>query len=222
MENCYLAVASGPFGTDLPITPQEDFVTGVYSAMDEATADRMDRLRSEEGIVPACTRGCCHCCRYHIVTSIAEAHTLAQYVKRELSLDQIDDLRLRTQQWHAWDHSQPGRHPSAPIVAPVDLSHYEPCCPLLVEGVCSVYPVRPVVCRTHFVCSHPVFCYAANDPNWTQDVPTVLTSVVTVADPFARTIRDHIEDAGVDSSRSMMLLPHGLALHMGWDFALTP
>ena len=153
--------------------------------------------------------------------NIAEAHTLAQYVKRELSADQIDDLRLRTQQWHAWDNSRPGRYPSAPIDEPIGLSNYDPCCPLLVDGACIAYPVRPVVCRTHFVCSDPLSCGALHDPKSTEDAPVVLASVLTAAGPSSRAIRDRIENAGLDFSRSIMLLPHWLAIQMGWEFAIA-
>jgi len=221
IENYNIAVGPEESGSNLPITPQEDFVNAVYSSVDEAAACGLDRLRNEDGIIPSCTLGCCHCCRYHILTNIAEAHNLGQYVKREFSVDQINDLRLRTQQWHEWDNSLPGRYPSTCIDEKTDLSSYEPCCPLLVNGACSAYPVRPVVCRSHFVCSHPIFCYAANDPESTKDAPVVLKSVVTQTGPLSIAIRDYIENAGLDFSRSIMLLPHWLAIEMGWDFAIT-
>jgi hypothetical protein len=221
IEDSNFGIDTEEFGADIPITPEEDFVHGVYSSVDEATACGLGLLRSEDGIIPTCKLGCWHCCRYHILTSVAEAHTLAQYVKRELSVDQINDLRLRTQQWHEWDNSRPGRYPSANIGEQTDLSSYDHCCPLLVNGACSAYPVRPVVCRTHFVCSNPQSCCAANDPESTQDAPVVLKSVVKAARPFSMAIRDHIENAGGDFSRSMMLLPHCLAIEMGWDFAIS-
>ncbi|MBP1740265.1 MAG: hypothetical protein H6Q48_2558, partial [Deltaproteobacteria bacterium] len=71
------------FGADLPMTREESFVKAVYSSVDEAVARVLDRLCSETGVIPSCKLGCCHCCRYHIVMNIAEARTLAQYVKRE-------------------------------------------------------------------------------------------------------------------------------------------
>jgi hypothetical protein len=221
IENSNFGMGPEEFGADIPITPQENFVNGVYSSVDEATACGLDRLRSEHGIIPTCKVGCCHCCRHHILTNIAEAHTLAQYVKRELSVDQINDLRMRTQQWHEWDNSRPGRYLPANIDEQTDLSNYDHCCPLLVNSACSAYPVRPVVCRTHFVCSHPQSCCAANDPECTEDAPVVLTSVVTATSPFSMAIRDHIENAGLNFSRSIMLLPHWLAIEMGWDFAIS-
>ncbi len=221
IENGNFGMGPEEFRADIPITLQENFVNYVYSSVDEATACELDRLRNEDGIVATCKLGCCHCCRYHIRTNIAEAHTLAQYIKREWSADQINDLRMRTQQWHEWDNSRPGRYPSANIDEQTDLSNYGYCCPLLVNGACSAYPVRPLVCRMHFVCSHPLSGCAANDAESTEDAPVVLTSIVTAASPFSLAIRDHIENAGLDFSRSIMLLPHSLAIEMDWDFAIS-
>ena len=210
------------FGADLPMTQEESFVKAVYSSVDEAVARVLDRLCSETGVIPSCKLGCCHCCRYHIVMNIAEARTLAQYVKREFSPEQRKDLRMRTQRWHEWHDSLRGGCPSVDMARQTSLSHYGACCPLLVNGACSAYGVRPVVCRTHFVSSHPLSCHAANDPESTEESPLVIEVVVTVTDPFSRAMKDHIEQAGLDYSRSMTLLPQGLAIQMGWDFAVSP
>ncbi|MBN1361083.1 MAG: hypothetical protein JW993_10840 [Sedimentisphaerales bacterium] len=221
IENSHWGPGPGESGAGIVFGAPADFVKDAYLAVDGATAGELERLRSEEGIVPTCRLGCCCCCRFHIPMNIAEAQTLAQYIRREFSVGQIRDLRMRTQQWHEWEHSLPGRFPVACLDEPADLCDYEPCCPLLVEGVCSAYPVRPVVCRTHYVRSHPASCCAANDPESTADAPLVLMSVVSASRPFVRAIREHIENAGWDFSRSIMLLPHWLALEMGWDFDLS-
>jgi hypothetical protein len=221
LETSHSSADSGEFDAELPVTPQEDFVNSVYASVDEAVVCGLDRLRNEEGITPSCQVGCCHCCRYHIVMNMAEAHALAQYVKRELSVDQINDLRMRTHQWHEWDNTRPSRFPSGQLNDRTDLSNYECCCPLLVEGVCIAYPVRPVVCRMHFVSSPPPYCCESMDTESRGGDPVVLASVVQATHPFSDAIRDHIEDAGVDFSRSIMLLPHWLAIEMDWDFAIS-
>jgi hypothetical protein len=210
------------FGADLPMTREEIFVKAVYSSVDEAVARTLHRLRKETGMVPSCKLGCCHCCRYRIVMNIAEVRTLAQYVRREFSPEQRKDLRGRTQQWHEWDASLRGRGPSADMARQTEAAPYDPCCPLLINGACSAYRVRPVVCRTHFVSSHPSSCQAANDPQSAEDPPLVIELVVTVTNPFSSALKDHIEKENLDYSRSMTLLPHGLAAEMGWDFALSP
>jgi hypothetical protein len=61
----------------------------------------------------------------------------------------------------------------------------------------------------------------ANDPESTEDAPLMLRSVVVVASPFFAALQDHIENAGLDFSRSRMLLPQWLAIEMGWDFTLS-
>ena len=208
--------------TDIEITLQENLINDIYIAADAAIACGLERLRNEEGIVPTCKSGCSYCCRFHIPTNIAEAQTLAKYVKRELSSEEINDLRMRTQQWHEWNNFMPGGYSSVNIDEQADLTNYDPCCPLLVNDVCIAYPVRPLICRTHFVCSHPLSCYAANNPESTEDAPEVLATILTATSPFSMTIKDLIEKAGMDFSRSMMLLPHWLAIEMDWDFAISP
>jgi Fe-S-cluster containining protein len=222
VDNGQSRMSTEEFGADLPMTREEIFVKAVYSSVDEAVARTLHLLRNETGIVPSCKLRCCHCCRYRIVMNIAETRTLAQYIKREFSPEQRKDLRRRTQRWHEWDDSLRGRCASADMAKQADASPYDPCCPLLINGACSAYGVRPVVCRTHFVSSHPSSCQAANDPESAEESPLVIDLVLTATTPFSMAIKDHIEKAGWDYSRSMTLLPHGLASEMGWDFAEWP
>jgi len=49
----------------------------------------------------------------------------------------------------------------------------------------------------------------------------VLTAVLEATRPIAAAIRDHTEAAGLDYSRSILLLPQWLAIEMGWEFAVA-
>jgi hypothetical protein len=91
----------------------------------------------------------------------------------------------------------------------------------LVNNACSAYAVRPLACRTHFVSSDPLACKAANDPDSAEQAPAVLESILTAVSPLARAMREYIEDGGLDFSRSIMLLPHWLAIEMGWKPAVS-
>jgi hypothetical protein len=208
-------------GADIPVTPQEALVIGVYASVDDAADRELVHLRREEDVVPSCKRGCCSCCGQHIQTNLAEAHALGQYIKRRFSAQQTGDLRRRTQQWLAWEVARRGRPASAASARGPELSGYDPCCPLLVDRACSAYPVRPVICRTHFVSSDPAACRPAHDLRPAAIAPVVLTSIIRAAGPFSKPLRADIENAGLDFSRSIMLLPHWLALEMGWD-AIAP
>jgi hypothetical protein len=50
----------------------------------------------------------------------------------------------------------------------------------------------------------------------------VLTSILEAAQPLSQPLRTDIEAAGLEFSRSIMLLPHWLAIEMGWDSGGAP
>jgi Fe-S-cluster containining protein len=208
-------------GTKTPESDWGKFIRSVYASLDEALASGLNRLRDEARPQPSCLPGCAHCCRYHIVTSLAEARTLAHYIQQEWNAEQIEALRLRTRQWHAWDNSRPGRPGANPIETGIDLSRYEDCCPLLVDNRCSAYAVRPVVCRTHFVSTPPWSCQAANVPEATAAAPQTMAALAEEGEPYCRLIRQYLQKAGCDYDRTLTLLPHGLAIEMGWDFGIA-
>jgi Fe-S-cluster containining protein len=208
---------SGKF--DIPL--QKNFISSVYSSVDEAVGCELKRLYVEEGIISTCKRGCFFCCQQHILTNIAEVQALGHFIKHELSLCQIENLRIRTQQWHEWDEIRIGRRRAAHSDEQFSLSAYH-YCPLLVEGECRVYPMRPLICRTHFVCSSPSACRDASDPKSVEYNPKALSTVLEVTSPFSSRIKDRIENTGLNYSRSIMLLPHWLAIEMNWNFAISP
>jgi Fe-S-cluster containining protein len=200
---------------------QENYVKSVYSSVDKAVERELNRLYVTKGVISTCKPGCFHCCGQYILTNIAEAKALVHYIKRNFSRDQIEDLRIRTKQWHDWDEARPGRYRTAHIDEQLNL--FTHCyCPILVDGECSAYPMRPTICRTHFVCSDPSACRPFHDPESIEDDPLALASVIVATNPFSVRIRAYIESAGFDFSGSIMLLPHWLAIEMNWDFAILP
>jgi Fe-S-cluster containining protein len=70
-----------------------------------------------------CRAGCCHCCTLNSVLPI-EAAVLAKAL-RDLDADRRAKVNTQVEQ----------QDPS--------------CCPLLLEGRCTVYSARPLICRTH-------------------------------------------------------------------------
>ena len=203
----------------LPVTPEERFLKALYASVDEAISCSLERLRHEEGMVPSCRLGCSHCCRFPILMSVAEARTLANFVKRTFRPEQIDALRMRTHQWQRLDESLRGRSLPVPPSAGEDDSPCTLPCPMLVESECSVYDVRPLLCRTHYVLSHPRSCCSVNDPRSLEARPIVIESIKEATGFYTAAMKDFIEEGGEDYCRSMTLLPHGLAVEMGWDFS---
>jgi len=200
---------------------QDSSMNRFYSSVNEAVKHELDRLKVEEGIVPSCKAGCFQCCGQHILINIAEAKALAHYIQREFTQSQIEDLKIRTQEWHKWDDSRPVRPRLSEKneQSPVYTHHY---CPMLVKGMCSAYPARPVTCRSHFVSSPPPVCQPFYDPDSNKERPVAVSSVPQVTEPFSADIRHFIKNSGLYSGSSIMPLPHWLAVEMHWDFAISP
>ncbi len=95
-----------------------------YRKLVESVDTLCERIASAHGSHLACTRGCDGCCR-HISVFPVEAYALATAFS-ELPDQLRSELRGRA-------HDTP---PEAP-------------CPLLRDGICLLYPARPIICRTH-------------------------------------------------------------------------
>lgn len=196
------------------------FAGTVYRCVDRAANRVLARLETEDGIVPSCRPGCCACCKQHILVTVVEARALAEYIRLVFTPAGIRALKKRTRRWIDWDRRRLQRM-AAEVRLQEGAASRHPACPLLTDGRCSVYPMRPITCRTHFVSSPPRYCRHDNDPKVSGGSPLSLTAVVLATDPFSAMIRDRIEAGGGDYLKSIMLLPHWLSIEMGWESAST-
>lgn len=93
----------------------------------------------------ACRKGCSHCCTTHkdIPLYPLEVSGIAWYVTEKLLGPEREVLK---NQLHAFNKSSP--------------------CPFLVEGSCSIHPIRPMACRQFNVFSRS--CEEGEDPYYTR------------------------------------------------------
>lgn len=94
----------------------------------------------------ACGSDCPHCCKQPIPLTPAELLLIAEFVKKEMPAD----IRRR------WQEALQAVGDD-PLKAP---------CPFLIDGSCSVYPVRPIACRRFLISGKP--CKAGEDAYQTR------------------------------------------------------
>lgn len=124
------------------------FVLAVYSTLDDYIA----QARADRGIQVACGQGCSACCYQLVVMTQGEWDEVARFVDniRPPSARRafIRDLKKRAQEGDNTLRSIESFVRADPLQA-YRIMRGKPC-PALVEetGECSLYPVRPLDCRT--------------------------------------------------------------------------
>jgi Fe-S-cluster containining protein len=107
----------------------------VYAGIDKSIESLPDVYKQSI----SCKKGCSACCHINVDIRETEAKLLVKYAHKNRI--PIDKEYLQKQ---AVVEKQPGSDVSA--------------CVFLKDGLCSVYPVRPIMCRKYYVVSDPALC----------------------------------------------------------------
>ncbi len=120
------------------------------------------------GLEVSCRKGCAHCCRQLVPLSIPEAAMVYEFVmtmaaprrsrvqsKFSAAVARLEKADLLAGLQHLQDPSISDRQMNA-----VARSYFEQAvaCPFLEDECCSIYPVRPSMCREYLVCSPADHC----------------------------------------------------------------
>ena len=132
------------FSEDAKIHSWLSMLLDAYYLVDRGIAEAV-RTELRKGRKLACSRGCSNCCRTHSTIPVypAELVGLAWYVTEKLTGTVRE---LVKEQLRNYRDSDP--------------------CPFLVEGACSVHPMRPISCRQFNVFGTP--CAEGEDPYYTR------------------------------------------------------
>jgi len=111
-----------------------------YHIVDEASQAGIVKEQKVRGQKVACTKGCFHCCINHeIPITEIELAGISWFVSEKLTGNERKTVK---KQLLKYGKSGP--------------------CPFLTETVCSIYPVRPLACRSFFMFGPP--CELNVDP----------------------------------------------------------
>lgn len=151
--------------------------TAYYEQLELATDKRI-----------SCSKGCCFCCSQHIGASLQEcdaivywlhlhqdirAGFLARYSGWRSRIREHEPLFQRLNQAGSIAMSRPHDLPVMEkfLQEAKDYGQLDVPCPFLDNGICSIYPVRPLVCANHVVATPPDQC----KPSSTEE-PLVFSS----------------------------------------------
>jgi Fe-S-cluster containining protein len=110
-----------------------------------------------------CQKGCFFCCYQPIEIFTIEKVLLSDYIRNQLSAETKSIIKENTLKWlDFFDANTSNNEPLTSEEAFVEFrrraEHIPHPCPLLINGECSVYKVRPLNCRTHIVNDDKKIC----------------------------------------------------------------
>jgi len=111
------------------------FMDRLLMALDAFMLATVERYAAQ-GVIPTCKRGCSHCCVIPVGITPLEAFHIARFVAQ--SGCGLTNLRRRLKQNSDYRHDGGSEDPRTVK------------CVFLQNRVCSIYPVRPVTCRSYF------------------------------------------------------------------------
>ena len=165
MNENSLDAAYGPperlaFPEDEAIYPWLSRLLDAYYKADQGVAEGVRRAEGE-GRTLACARGCSTCCNTHATIPVypLELMGLSWYATEKLEGPWRERLKAQLRDANAG-------------------------CPFLIEGVCTVHPLRPMACRHFNVFDRP--CAEGEDPYYSRR-GDVLTPIARYKDEALET-----------------------------------
>lgn len=123
-----------------------------------------DELSAMAAPVSPCKKGCAYCCHQSVIISSWEAGRIAKATGRK-----ILDIE--------------GYNPQNDSREEIRTKYAGKPCIFLVDNVCSIYAVRPLICRTHIsVADDPTPCDIINNPG--AEVPYFNLSDLNIIQGF--------------------------------------
>ena len=154
--------------------PGADLALEACALVDLSVAEALARAR-QAGRAPACGAGCAACCCQPIPLTPLEALLLARYAH----------LRLRPEERAALARN----HAAALALPPLRRN-----CPLLLDGRCTAYVVRPLACRRYLVLDRS--CAPGEDAASSRPADLLLPDPGLLAAALLRTLPWYVRRPG--------------------------
>ena len=153
---------------DSPATLAE--ITPVARALSTKIVQCVEKKAAETGFAVPCRKGCSLCCRYLISLSVPEAFRLVREIMM-MPLAQREKIMNRCFQISQWLQKQlrncytAKKSSNGDNLNPQQLKEIsewyfreEISCPFLCDDECTIYSLRPMVCREHLVAGSTFPC----------------------------------------------------------------
>jgi hypothetical protein len=182
------------------------FTLRVLQACSDTSNGKLAELAAT-GVVPPCGPGCSHCCRLEVSVSRAESEVVVDWLLANRSAEELEGIRDRLRAWLVWYRTEYHALIASGVSRVDAFAKHGPLCALNVDGSCSVYPVRPALCRNYHVSSPVSDC----DPTTSTREPEPIYAVLRAVRVHVHELQDFVASQGGDYFATIHLINEWLA-----------
>lgn len=142
----------------LPVLQPGDasLVVGVFHSQIDLATEAREKVVTAGGRTIACGKGCNHCCTNVAVVFAGEAVAIAEWLRQPEQAEVLAGFRARYPEWakklerdlEAWEAAIATGNPGAAERVLSQAWKEQAMCAFNADGACSIYEVRPAICRT--------------------------------------------------------------------------
>jgi Fe-S-cluster containining protein len=135
----------------------------LYHSVD-GLIDSLLRQAERFGKKAECARSCSWCCYQPVFANSLEINCLGEYIRSNFSTALMEETARKT--------SRKNSHVS--VMKESEMLHHKSPCPLLNDGACMAYEVRPMACRIYLSTSLSSCLNFYIDPGHPESYPALL------------------------------------------------
>jgi Fe-S-cluster containining protein len=113
----------------------------------------------------SCSKGCSFCCHQSVRIVGVEEFNITAYIRDHVKHDIKKIIKINLKRWFDYFNQSTRKADVSSPLSDDEIREFELkmardkiACPFLINNVCSIYPARPLVCRTHIVKENPSEC----------------------------------------------------------------
>jgi len=138
-------------------------IESLYMAIDGLN-DSITALAERQHMKVDCHKGCHWCCHQAVYANSYELHYLSERIKAVIPPEKIQ----------RWINSAELKYEKTSQMTEDQIAEYKHPCPLLENGACSVYAIRPMACRIYLSTSLPSCLEFYRNPDNKANYPALL------------------------------------------------
>jgi Fe-S-cluster containining protein len=164
-------------------------IESLYDAIDGLN-DSIIALAERQNIKVACFKGCHWCCHQAVYANSYELHFLSARIKTGFSSEELADVIAKADM----------KHLITSELSDEDILKYKAPCPLLKDGSCSSYAVRPMACRIYLSTKLDTclefYKHAENETNF----PALLDFPLRAGKMMNEGFREALKEFGIETA----------------------